>query len=98
MTGQIFQQSEIVSLLLVYQQFIGAHTGQNIAIALEDMLEEFKIKDKVSYVVTDNAANMSAAFTTKFPAPEETSFSAGNIENLDSDEDEIWTSLEENEE
>ena len=96
-TGHILQQSEIVSLLLGCQQFIGSHTGQNIATALEDMIEEFKIKNKVSHVVTDNAANMTAAFNTKFPALEDNSFCAESIEDLDS-EDEEWISLDEHEE
>ena len=34
------------------------------------MLEEFEIKEKVIYVVMDKAANMRAAFKTRFPSVE----------------------------
>ena len=63
-------KKKLSSLLLKFRRFLGSHTGESIRLAFEQALEEFEIKDKVSYVVTDNAANMRAAFKTRFPCVE----------------------------
>ena len=63
-------KKKLSSLLLKFRRFLGSHTGESIGLAFEEALEEFEIKDKVTYVVTDNAANMRAAFNTQFPTVE----------------------------
>ena len=63
-------KKKLSSLLLKFRCFLGSHTGESIGLAFEQALEEYEIKDKVTYVVTDNAANMRAAFKTRFPCVE----------------------------
>ena len=63
-------KKKLSSLLLKCRRFLGSHTGESIELAFEEALEEFEINDKVTYVVTDNAANMRAAFKTQFPTVE----------------------------
>ena len=62
-------KKKLSSLLLKFRRFLGSHTGESIGLAFEQALEEFEIKNKVTYVVTDNA-NMRAAFKTRFPSVE----------------------------
>ena len=57
---------EVQSLLLSCNRFSGRHTGQRIASTFESELQSAGIKDKIKYIVTDNAANMRSAFST-FP-------------------------------
>jgi len=42
--------------------FSGSHTGENIATHVLSVLDEFAIRRKVCYIITDNAANMLKAF------------------------------------
>ena len=63
-------EKKLLPLLLKFWCFLGFHTNESIGLAFEEALEEFEIKDKVTYVVTDNAANMRAAFQTQFPSVE----------------------------
>jgi hypothetical protein len=58
---------ELQSRLLTIQRFTGSHTGERIAAAFESVLDEYSIKRKIDYVITDNAANMRKAFTVCFP-------------------------------
>ena len=67
-TGHLIKSSttadhELLSELLHFKEFSTSHTGENIAAEIEDILKENSWKDKVSYIVTDNAANMKAAFS-----------------------------------
>lgn len=46
---------------------LGRHTGENIKTKFLDVVVgEYGIRDKVRYVLTDNAANMKKAFSTGF--------------------------------
>lgn len=49
---------------------IGRHTGENIKVKLDETVDAYGLTDKVSYVVSDNAANMAKAFSTSFPSHE----------------------------
>lgn len=60
------------SLLLACTRFKGSHTGEHISEALETVCAEYSIKQKISYVISDNAANMLRAFTIFFPQEEDT--------------------------
>lgn len=55
------------SALLSMSRFKGSHTGDNIALAFEGILDHFDIRGKVDHVITDNAANMRKAFQIVFP-------------------------------
>jgi len=64
------------SMLLKFQAFRGAHSGENIARAVEDCINENSLQYKVHYVVTDNASNMKKAFSfVVSPGPQ------GNLES-----------------
>lgn len=53
----------MLSYLLECCHFTRRHMGENIANCFLEIVTEFGIKEKVDYVVTDNASNMKAAFT-----------------------------------
>ena len=65
-TIHAFDKGNPVSHLLVFKAFQGSHTGQRIAEALETVLTENHIQNKVRYVVTDNASNMKKAMSVLF--------------------------------
>ena len=58
---------ELKSLLLSCKRFSGRHAVQHIASTFESELQSAGIKDKIEYLVTDNAANMRSAILTAFP-------------------------------
>ena len=58
---------------------LGSHTGERINEKYDEVLREYGIAGKVSFVITDNASNMKAAFNVSFP-----------IEETDEEEDGIW--------
>ena len=56
------KKMELNSCLLDLTQFTGSHTADNISDKCIAVLTEFEVKDKVYFVVSDNAANMQKAF------------------------------------
>uniref|UniRef100_H2Z2I2 DUF659 domain-containing protein n=1 Tax=Ciona savignyi TaxID=51511 RepID=H2Z2I2_CIOSA len=58
---------KLCSVNLETQRFNGRHSGENFATAFETVLHEYSIKNKINYVINDNAAKMKRAFTTNFP-------------------------------
>ena len=54
--------SELKLPLLNFQRFSGPHSGKRIASMIEEILTDSSTKNKVQHVVTDNAADMHAAF------------------------------------
>ena len=77
---------ELKSLLLSCNRFSGRHTGQRIASTFESELQSAGIKDKIEYLVTDNAANMRSAFSTIFPVERSEQLDPESVvqdENLD---------------
>jgi hypothetical protein len=50
--------------LLDIASFAGSHTGEKIGNFCVSMVEEFGIRDKLAFIITDNAANMIKAFTS----------------------------------
>ncbi len=53
---------QLKQLLLCCKHMKGRHTGDNIYMEYEAIVEEFGLQDKISKVVTDNASNMLKAF------------------------------------
>lgn len=57
----VTEDFKIKSVLLYCGSFEDAHTSENIHTALAKMAEEWNIADKINFVVTDNAANITRA-------------------------------------
>jgi len=75
---------KLESYLLDMGAFAGSHTGEQIGAHYVSLVEEYKIREKVRFIVTDNAANMIYAFKTMddlFADPE-----AGDVDDVSGDE------------
>ena len=79
-------------LLLSFQRFVGPHSGENISSVFEEVLHSNDIKNKVDYIVTDNAANMKAAFETKFNVPLN-NYDDQNLCDTEDEDDAMWEDL-----
>lgn len=71
-TGHFIVEDEsclkLQTKLLSCERIFGRHTGDQIRLAFETVVEEYSIRDRIDYIVTDNAANMKKAFTAAFPS------------------------------
>jgi len=65
-TVHAFRDGAAVSHLLAFQSFHGSHTGQKIAEAMEALIADNGLHEKVRFVVTDNASNMVKAMSVLF--------------------------------
>ena len=65
-TVHAYQNGLSRSYLLAFRAFHGTHTGRRIADVLDSVISDFRIQQKVRYVVTDNASNMKKAITILF--------------------------------
>uniref|UniRef100_A0A669D263 HAT C-terminal dimerisation domain-containing protein n=1 Tax=Oreochromis niloticus TaxID=8128 RepID=A0A669D263_ORENI len=61
------ERMQLKSKLLAFDSFKGLHTGERICEKFEAICDEYNIKDKLNYIISDNAANMRKAFTVCFP-------------------------------
>ncbi|XP_039864476.1 zinc finger BED domain-containing protein 4-like [Simochromis diagramma] len=61
------ERMQLKSKLLAFDRFKGLHTGERICEKFEAICDEYNIKDKLDYIISDNAANMRKAFTVCFP-------------------------------
>lgn len=72
----------------------GKDSGENIAMLFESCIEEYLIKSKMLFVITDNASNMKKAFQVSFlredPCGAETE---DPITSEEDEEDEFWEYL-----
>jgi len=62
-TGQYVQEYKLVSAMFACKRFKGRHTAESIYSNYVDVLKTFNITNKVSYIISDNASNMTKAFT-----------------------------------
>lgn len=53
---------QVQTYLLDMASFEGTHTGERIGNFCLSVVEEFGIRDKIAFIITDNAANMIKAF------------------------------------
>ncbi|KAK0145124.1 putative AC9 transposase [Merluccius polli] len=77
----------IESYLLDCRRFTGRHSAERIASAFEEITEEYAIRQKISYIITDNAANMKCAFKVHMPQ-HQSDESKSEEENLD--DEHLW--------
>lgn len=85
------RDSERVQLktnLLAINRFKGAHTAERICDHFEAICDAYSIKDKLDYIISDNAANMRKAFTVCFPGEQD------DEDDGDLDDPEIWHDLD----
>lgn len=78
------------SYLLDCRHFPGRHSGERISSAFEEITEEYSIRQKISYIVTDNAANMKCAFKVRMPQ-QQSDDSESEEENLD--DEHLWEDM-----
>lgn len=84
----------LASNLLCIERFSGSHTGEKIAESLDKLVDEYNIRDKIIYVISDNASNMRKAFSLAFPEPDSDNDDSENETEVDVDDADIWNSLE----
>ena len=54
------------SYTLACERFLGKHTVANTVSHFEQVMEEYGIKQKIEYIIIDNASNMKKAFNVCF--------------------------------
>ena len=66
------ERIQLKSSLLACERFKGSHTAERICDQFEAICDTtYNIKDKLDYIISDNAANMRKAFTVCFPSEQE---------------------------
>ncbi|XP_017275587.1 sialate O-acetylesterase isoform X2 [Kryptolebias marmoratus] len=83
------ERLEVKSKLLAFERFKGSHTGERICEKFEAVCDEYNIKDKLDYIISDNAANMRKAFTVCFPSEQ----GEEPDDNHHLDDPELWHDL-----
>lgn len=87
------------SYLLSCNRFTGSHTGEKISTAFEAICDEYAIKNKIDYILSDNASNMKRAFTVCFPEndadSDDGSEGGDDGDNDDLDDGSLWEELDE---
>ncbi|XDV25941.1 hypothetical protein PO909_029765 [Leuciscus waleckii] len=65
------ERVQLKTNLLACNRFKGSHTAERICDQFEAICDEYNIKAKLDYIISDNAANMRKAFTVCFPSEQE---------------------------
>ena len=80
---------QLKSSLLACDRFKGPHTAERICEQFEAICNDYQIKHKLDFIISDNAANMKKAFTVCFPKEQE-----DEVHDEDYlDDPEIWHEL-----
>lgn len=82
------ERVQLKTNLLACNRFKGSHTAERICDQFKAICDEYNIKAKLDYIISDNAANMRKAFTVCFPSEQEEDDDAGDI-----DDPELWHDL-----
>uniref|UniRef100_A0A669DT20 HAT C-terminal dimerisation domain-containing protein n=2 Tax=Oreochromis niloticus TaxID=8128 RepID=A0A669DT20_ORENI len=85
------ERMQLKSKLLAFDRFKGLHTGERICEKFEAICDEYNIKDKLDYIISDNAANMRKAFTVCFPIEQGEEHDDDDGDHLD--DPELWHDL-----
>ncbi|RXN14058.1 zinc finger BED domain-containing 4-like protein [Labeo rohita] len=83
------ERVQLKTNLLACNRFKGSHTAERICDQFEAICDEYDIKAKLDYIISDNAANMRKAFTVCFPSEQEDDGDDGD--HLD--DPELWCDL-----
>ena len=65
-TDEVTKEMNLRSFLLKFQRLNGSHTAEKFSEAFHNAMDNDNLKNKLEIIVTDNAANMRAAFKTSF--------------------------------
>ncbi|XP_061880880.1 zinc finger BED domain-containing protein 4-like [Entelurus aequoreus] len=82
------ERIQLKSNLLACERFKGSHTAERICDKFEAICDEYNIKAKLDYIISDNAANMRKAFTVCFPSEQEDDDDGDHL-----DDPELWCDL-----
>ena len=82
--------TRLQSVLLSCDRFKGSHTGERISEKFEEICDNFNIKHKLEYIISDNASNMKKAFTVCFPSAAERVESGDEVDDEDVDNADFW--------
>uniref|UniRef100_A0A4W6C0P2 HAT C-terminal dimerisation domain-containing protein n=1 Tax=Lates calcarifer TaxID=8187 RepID=A0A4W6C0P2_LATCA len=82
------ERIQLKSNLLACEHFQGSHTAERICDQFESICDEYNIKHKLDYIISDNAANMQKAFTVCFPSEQEDGDDGDHL-----DDPELWCDL-----
>uniref|UniRef100_A0AAY3ZWF3 HAT C-terminal dimerisation domain-containing protein n=1 Tax=Denticeps clupeoides TaxID=299321 RepID=A0AAY3ZWF3_9TELE len=82
------ERIQLKSNLLACERFKGSHTAERICDQFESICDEYNIKDKLDYIISDNAANMRKAFTVCFPSEQDDDDDGDHL-----DDPELWCDL-----
>ncbi|XDV39249.1 hypothetical protein PO909_008513, partial [Leuciscus waleckii] len=85
---------ELNSYLLDCRRFTGRHSGERIASAFKEITEEYGIRQKISYIITDNAANMKCTFKVHMPQQQSNDSDSEEGMNLVENTELPWSSGE----
>ena len=105
-TAHVMEENplQLATYTLACYRFVGSHTAERISQQFNKIMEDYKIKPKLDFVITDNASNMKKAFTVSFPssfgsedenadeAESQTELSLDT--SIDLDDDTVWSSLD----
>jgi hypothetical protein len=86
-TFHLFKNGQPVSGLLDFRAFGGSHTGVLISEAMESMISDYGIGNKIRTIVTDNAANMRKALSVLLTSDD---IGNGNNDVDDVDDPSLW--------
>lgn len=88
-TGHVLATSEGVQLNSYCSRFKEAHTGERISEAFDSICDDYDIRQKLDFIICDNAANLKRAFTVCFPKEQD-----GEVTDDDNlDDAELWEDL-----
>ena len=96
-TAHIWCESEdsvtLESYLLDCRHFKGRHTSDRIASAFEEITEEYDIRQKITFIITDNAANMKCAFKVQMPQHQSSESESETDEDC-LDDEQLWQDMD----
>lgn len=99
-TGHTFHDAKCERMLLLMNVIKGSHTGQRIAEELDHLLTSSNIRNKVQYIITDNASNMKKALQVlgEMVQPNDNDEGVSSTATDDSDvidDEDVWNDLSE---
>lgn len=87
---EVNNELSLQSNLHTCERVHGKHTGEKIAMMFECCAEVYLIKNKINFVITENASNMRKAFQASFPPEEDEAAEVHDPRTFMEPEDEIW--------